>query len=115
MNKFIQKSKHVFMMCYSRSYRKKQHLQKGRKVWNRLNKKLPVATGHTIDDDERLEKFKKEVLFLMSFEKKYLSNWLKHQLRTLEQHSEQEPSTPKEEKHKKELKKIYREHLKLLN
>lgn len=114
MKKVKNKEEHFYKMCFSKVYRREQRLKKGRKVWDKLDKKLPAATGSEIMDDERLEKFKTFAFMLPSGDKDAMKEWLKHELYGLEHHFN-EFATYREEKNECRLKQIYREHLSALS
>ena len=51
MKKLFNKTTHLIRLSLQPTYRRKQQLKRGRKLWLILNKNLPQATGNAFDDD----------------------------------------------------------------
>ncbi|MBP3686972.1 MAG: hypothetical protein J6J35_01250 [Alphaproteobacteria bacterium] len=113
MKKLFNKTTHLIRLGLQPSYRRKQQLKRGRKLWLILNKNLPQATGNAFDDEPRLERFKVRISTLPSLDQQALKKWLEYQLKELKR-TAPEDITYLVEKHEATLRQIYQEHLDLI-
>lgn len=68
--------KHLWKLNTSAEYREHATLEEGKKVWERLDRRLPPAEGATNKDRVRLRMFKKMVEELPHSERVALRVWL---------------------------------------
>lgn len=86
----------------------------GKKVWKKLNTKLPQASKITKKDNLRKKQFSKQLDKLCMKEVKALKLWLEQQIHDLK-YCFPDLCTSSEEKYQRKWLQIYSEHLQILN
>ena len=88
---------------------------RGKKVWLRLNEKLPEAVGAKINDEPRIKQFKEDVKRLSFLDLYALKKWLQYKYDKLKDDwDETEHFTGSFEQHCTKWLQIYEEHLAVL-
>lgn len=85
----------------------------GKKVWEKLNTKLPKADGITKKDNSRKKQFSKQLDKLCLKDIKALKSWLEQQIYDLK-YCFPDLCTGSEEEYQRKWLQIYDEHLRIL-
>lgn len=107
---FFKEVKHWWKMQTSAEYREHATLEEGKKVWERLDQRLPPAEGVTSKDRVRLKMFKRMVAELSQSERGALKVWLASQTRYWHENFSEHASGREEEIERKHWQ-IYSSHL----
>jgi len=100
-------------MQTSAEYREQVTLEEGKRVWERLDRKLPPAEGATNKDRVRLKMFKRMVDELSQSERVALKVWLAAQTKYWHENFSEHASGREEEIERKHWQ-IYSSHLEIV-
>jgi len=111
--KLLELLKHRWKLLTSEDYRTQNDINKGEKIWKRLDRFLPPPEGITSKDRVRLKAFRKMLLGLTPQERLLLRTWLMYQIKFWKDDFDEHASPQQEEIERKNWQ-IYSEHLEVL-
>ncbi len=102
--------RHKVLFCISSSYRLRDRLERGERVWQNLDKELPPAFGVVENDIPRLRRFHEITIDYPTSEWIALRCWLQHEYDEMER-TRSEIMTGREEEQYARRRQIFSEHL----